>query len=109
MFYKKSVSKTFAQNNPRNFDVSFSSASLVFGSIAFSGVSQRWEFENTTKSVYKKVVPKSFYKKIDKKSPNLQTLGPNRFFLGFGFHVLRHFLVRGGAKKAIFVFREINN
>jgi hypothetical protein len=43
---------------------------LLFGCIAFSGVSQRWEFKNTTKKTfYKKIVWKSFYTKKSTKNP----------------------------------------
>jgi hypothetical protein len=36
--------------------------------IATSGVFQRWEFKNTTKTFCKKIVSKSFYQKFDRKS-----------------------------------------
>jgi hypothetical protein len=58
--------------------------------IAFLGVSQRWEFKNTTKKFYNKFVSKSFYKTIGKKS---QTIFSRFCLSGFG-----RFLVRGGQK-----------
>jgi hypothetical protein len=62
-FCKKSMSETFPQKNDQNFGVNFSSSSFDF--IAFSGVSQRQEFKNTTESFLQKHrVEKFFYKKI---------------------------------------------
>jgi hypothetical protein len=62
-----------------------------FGFIAVSGVSQRWEFKNTTKNVLQKIVSKSFYKKIDKKSKT-------DFFSNFFYHVFGRFSARGVQK-----------
>jgi hypothetical protein len=60
----------------KNFDMSVFPRFFCF--IAFSGVSQRWEFKNTKKKTfYKKIVSKSLYKKNDKKSKTVF------FFLGF--------------------------
>jgi hypothetical protein len=61
------MSKTFSKKIDKTFDVSFSST--FFGFIAVMGVSQRWEFKNTTKKRFtKKIVSKSFNQKIDQKS-----------------------------------------
>jgi hypothetical protein len=64
-FCKKSMSKNISKSFDKNFDVSFSSIFFCF--IAFSGVSQRWEFNNTTKkNRVEKFLQK--IKKIDQKS-----------------------------------------
>jgi hypothetical protein len=60
--------------------------------MAFSGVSQRWEFKNTTKRFTKKSCRKVFTKKSTKTQ--------NRLFLDFFNHVYGRFLVRGGQKHA---------
>jgi hypothetical protein len=62
-------------------------SSGFFGFYRVSGVSQRWEFKNTTKNVVQKIASKSFYQKIDKKSkPNFCRFVLLRFwaFLGEG-------------------------
>jgi hypothetical protein len=54
--------ENFFQNNRQKFRCQVFLDFLCL--IAFSGVSQRWEFKNTKKNI----VSKSFYKKIDQKS-----------------------------------------
>jgi hypothetical protein len=70
------MSKTFPKQIDKNFDVSISS--ILFFCIAFLRVSQRWELKITTKNILQKIVSKSFYQKIDKKSKT-------GFFSGFSF------------------------
>jgi hypothetical protein len=67
------MSKTFSRTIDKNFDVS---ASDYFGFVAVSGVSQRWEFRNTTKKFCKKNRVEKFLQKI---RPKIQ----NRFFVEF--------------------------
>jgi hypothetical protein len=65
---------------------------LYFGFIAFSGVSQRWEFKNTTKNVLQKNrVEKFLQKKSTKKSKT-------DFILGFVLSRFWAFLGEGSAK-----------
>jgi amino acid transporter len=60
-FYKKSMSKTFSKKIENFVGVSFSSIFFCF--IAFSGVSQRWEFKNTTKNILRKTSVEKFLQK----------------------------------------------
>jgi hypothetical protein len=77
------VSKTFSKKNDKKIDVGF---------IAFSGVSQRWEFKNTTK---KRFLSKNRAEKfLQKNRQKSQTE-----FLSILFtHVLGHFSVRRSKK-----------
>jgi hypothetical protein len=50
--YKKSMSEAFRKKIDKSFDVSPPRLLVCF--IAFSGVSQQWEFKNTTKNVLQK-------------------------------------------------------
>jgi hypothetical protein len=50
--------------------ISMSVLPRLFCFIAFAGVSQRWEFKNTTKNVLPKIVSKGLYKKSTKKIQN---------------------------------------
>jgi hypothetical protein len=59
--------------------------------IAFSGVSQRWEFKNTTKNRFAKNRVEKFLQKIDKKSKT-------NFFSNFFYHVFWAFLGEGSSK-----------
>jgi hypothetical protein len=80
------LQKVHVRNFPRkidkNFDVSLSS---------ILGVSQRWEFKNTTKKHFAKIVSKSVCQKIDKKIQN-------RFFLDFVLSRFWAFLGEGSSK-----------
>jgi hypothetical protein len=58
--------------------------------IAFSGVSQRWEFKSTTKKVLQKNRVEKFYKKSTRKSET--------DFLDFFNHVFGRFSARGSQK-----------
>jgi hypothetical protein len=62
--YKNTMSKTFSKQIDQNVGVNFSSTLFCF--IAFSGVSQRWEFKSTTKNVLPKNCVEKFLQKIDK-------------------------------------------
>ena len=65
---KKSMSKEFPKKSTK---FSMSVFPRLFCFIAFSGVSQRWELQNTTKKRFaKQIVSKSFYKK---KRPKIQS------------------------------------
>jgi hypothetical protein len=87
------MSKTFSEKIPRKSTKLPMSFFRLLCFIAFSGVSLRWrwEFKSTTKNVFKKIVSKSFYQKIDKKS---QT----DFFSVLFYHVFGRFSVRGVQK-----------
>jgi hypothetical protein len=63
--YKKLHVANFPRKNRPKFGCQFFLGVVCF--IAFSGVSQRWEFKSTTKNVLQKVVSKSFDQKIEKK------------------------------------------
>jgi hypothetical protein len=89
-FDKKVHVENFPQKNRQTFRCQVF-LDFFFGFLAFSGVSQRWEFKNTTKNVLQKIVSKSSYKKIDK---NAKT----DFFLVFVSHVFGRFSVRGVQK-----------
>jgi hypothetical protein len=65
-FCKKSMSTAAPKTNRQKFDVNFS---LTFCFIAFSGVSQRWEFKNTTKNVLQKKSCRKVFTKNSKKNP----------------------------------------
>jgi hypothetical protein len=78
--------KNFPEKSKMFSMSSFSSTFFCF--IAFSDVSQRWEFKNTTN--YKKIMSKSFYKKIDKKP-----------IVDFVYHVFGRFSVRGVKKNLV--------
>jgi hypothetical protein len=71
---KNSMSKTFPKKIDENFDDSFSSFFVCF--IAVSGVSQQWDFKNTTKNVLQK---NRVEKLLRKNRPKNQ----NRLFLVF--------------------------
>jgi hypothetical protein len=73
--WKKQMSKTFPKQIVKNSDVSFSS---TFFLIPFSGVSQLWEFNSTTKDVLQK---KSCRKVFTKKSAKNPKPTFSRFFL----------------------------
>jgi hypothetical protein len=62
--YKKSMSKTFPK---KSTNISMSVFSRLFF-IAFSGVSQRWEFKSTTKNVLQKKSCRKVCTKIDQES-----------------------------------------
>jgi hypothetical protein len=65
------MSKTFTGKIDKNFDVRCQFFLDFFGFIAFSGVSQRWEFRNTRKNLKKKNL----------RGTNQPRQGPS-FFLG---------------------------
>jgi hypothetical protein len=80
----------------RNFDASFSLLDFFcFNNntfIAFSGVSQRWEFKSTTKNVLQKNRVEKF---LQKNRSKIQNRFVSRFYF---YHVLGRFLVRGVQK-----------
>jgi hypothetical protein len=63
--YKKSMSKLFTKKIDKTFDVSFL---RLLCSIAFSGVSQRWEFKGTAKNVLQKNLVEKFLEKNRQKN-----------------------------------------
>jgi hypothetical protein len=75
----------------------------LFCFIAFSGVSQRWEFKNTTKMFYKKSCRKVFTKKLKKNHLKI----PNRFFLECFYHVFGRFSMRGVQKHDKKIYTQI--
>jgi hypothetical protein len=85
------MSKTFSEKIDKF--VLFSSTFFLdyFCFIAFSGVSQRWEFKNTTKAACTKTASKCFYKKIEEKIQN-------RFFSRFFYSRFWAFLGEGRSK-----------
>jgi hypothetical protein len=64
MFLQKVHVENFSQNFDKNFRCQFFLDFFCF--IAFSGVSQRWEFKNTTKNVLQKNRRKVFTKNLTK-------------------------------------------
>jgi hypothetical protein len=71
----------------KNFDVTFCSSFFCF--IAFSGVSLRWEFKNTTKNVLRKKSCRDF---------ELKSQNRGFFFSVLFYHVFGRFSVRGVQK-----------
>jgi hypothetical protein len=61
IFLQKLHVENFSQKNRQKFRCQFSLD--FFGCIAFSGVSQRWEFKNTTKNVWQKNHVEEFLQK----------------------------------------------
>jgi hypothetical protein len=98
-FCKKSMSKTFPKKIDKNFDVSFSSN---FCFIAFSGVSQRWEFKNTTKNVLQKKSCRKVFTKNSTKNPQ-----PTFSRIVF-YHVFGRFSMRGVQKHDKKNIKKIN-
>jgi hypothetical protein len=86
------MSKTFPKISTKNFDDSFSSTFFCF--IAFSGVSQRWEFKITTKNVLQN---KSCRKILQKIRPKIQNAKPTFSRKGF-ITFLGRFSMRGVQK-----------
>jgi hypothetical protein len=80
----KTISKKIDKN-------SMSVSPRLFCFIAFSGVSQRWEFKNTQKTFCNKHRVEKFLQNI---RPKIQ----NRFFLDFVYHVFGRFSVRAVQK-----------
>jgi hypothetical protein len=80
--------REISQKIDKNFDVSFSSTYFVTF-FAFSGVTERWEFKNTTKNVLQKKSCQNILKR-----QKIQ----NRFFSILFYHVLGRFSVRGVQK-----------
>jgi hypothetical protein len=97
-FCKKSRSKAFPKKIGKNFDVRFSSTFFCF--IAFSGVSQRWEFKNTQKTFYKKHRVEKFTKS--------STKNPKPIFSRFVLSRFLAFLGEGSSKTRKKISEKIN-
>jgi hypothetical protein len=83
------MSKTFSDKNRQKFRCHFFLGFFCF--VAFPGVSQRWEFKDTTKNVLETDRVEKF---LQKNRPKIQ----NRLFPGFFYHVFGRFSVRGVQK-----------
>jgi hypothetical protein len=90
MLTKSPCRKLFPKFQKVHFDVSFSSTFFCF--IAFSGVSQRWEFKNTTKNVLQKKSCRKVFPKNSTKNPK------PTFSRIFFYHVFGRFSMRGVQK-----------
>jgi hypothetical protein len=96
-FCKKSMSKTNSEKIENTFFVDFfvlcrkQVFRRFFYSIAVSGVSQRWEFKNTTKNVLQKQSCRNVFTKHSAKNP--KPIPSPYFYHGFG-----RFSVRGVQK-----------
>jgi hypothetical protein len=86
--YKYFCKKSMPKNSTK---LSMSAFPRLFCFIAVSGVSQRWELKNTTKSFTKKIVSKGFYKKFDQESKNC-------FFPRYFYRLFGRFSVTGAQK-----------